>query len=89
METYSREAEVSGENIPMALLGWVAGCTMIWSGLFSLGNYIYERTKVALMLAVVFAVSGAILVWVVNKLWVSRSGQKQQSKLVEEVTPPV
>ena len=22
------------ENIPMALLGWVAGCTAIWSSLF-------------------------------------------------------
>ncbi|MBP1603508.1 MAG: sglT 2, partial [Acidobacteria bacterium] len=26
-----------GDNIPLALLGWVAGCTMIWSALFTVG----------------------------------------------------
>src|SRR5262249_35853532 len=28
------EAAMPGDNIPMALLGWVTGCTLIWSALF-------------------------------------------------------
>ena len=57
------------ENIPLALLGWVAGCTVIWSALFTVGNYLYGRTNYALGLLVVFVVSGTILVRVVNQLW--------------------
>ncbi|EEF59516.1 sodium:solute symporter family protein [Pedosphaera parvula] len=83
------EAEATGENIPMSLLGWVAGCTVIWSGLFATGNYFYGRNGVALMLALVFAMSSAILVWVVNRLWTARPNQKLESKLVEDVAPPV
>ena len=33
----------AGDNIPLALLGWVAGCTMIWSALFTVGNFLYGR----------------------------------------------
>ncbi len=60
----------TGENIPMALLGWVAGCTAIWSSLFALGNYLYGRMGYALLLTAIFVVSGAILVRIVKTLWV-------------------
>src|SRR5262249_9394078 len=37
-------AEARGhESIPLALLGWVAGCTMIWSSLFTVGSFLYGR----------------------------------------------
>jgi Na+/proline symporter len=61
-------AEV-GDNIPLALLGWVSGCTMIWSSLFAVGNFLYGRTSYALALLVVFAVSAVVLIWLVRKLW--------------------
>ena len=32
------EPPTTGENIPLALLGWVAGCATIWSSLFAVGN---------------------------------------------------
>jgi Na+/proline symporter len=63
------DARITGENIPMALLGWVSGCTVIWSSLFSVGNFLYGRTTMALMLLAVFVVSGAVLLYVINCLW--------------------
>ena len=63
------EARATHENIPLALLGWVAGCTVIWSGLFTVGNFLYGRTTVALLLAGVCVVSGLALVGVINRLW--------------------
>jgi hypothetical protein len=70
------EAGLSGErstdvrdNIPLALVGWVAGCAMIWSSLFTVGNYLYGRTGYALGLLLVFLLSGATLLAVVRRLW--------------------
>lgn len=57
------------ENIPLALLGWVAGCVAIWSSLFTVGNFLYGRTGYALALLVTFLVSGTVLVRVINRLW--------------------
>jgi solute:Na+ symporter, SSS family len=59
----------TGDNIPLALLGWVAGCTAIWSALFAEGSYLYGRMPQALMLTVVFVASSAVLVAVVRRTW--------------------
>ncbi len=71
------QARSVGENIPLALLGWVAGCTMIWSSLFTVGNFLYGRTGVALGLLATFAVSGTALVYVVNRLWTGAPAQHE------------
>ena len=68
------EARTSGQNIPLGLLGWVTGCTMIWSALFTIGNFLYGRLTYAWALFGVFVVSGAILLRVVNRVWAG-SGQ--------------
>jgi hypothetical protein len=65
-----------GDNIPLALLGWVAGCTMIWSALFSVGNFLYGRSGTALFLFGTFAASAVALVYVVQRLW---SGSKAEA----------
>ncbi len=39
-----------GQNVPLALVGWLTGCTMIWSALFCVGNFLYGRTNYALVL---------------------------------------
>ena len=62
-------AGASAESFPMALVGWLSGCIMIWSALFTVGNFLYGRTEYAVGLLVVFAISGAILVRIVNRLW--------------------
>jgi Na+/proline symporter len=62
--SYARE-----DNIPLAMLGWVAGTAVIWSGLFLVGNILYGRTGYSLALAAVLAVSGWVLVWVIRRVW--------------------
>src|SRR5262245_18350247 len=44
------EASHTEDCIPMALIGWVAGCAMIWSSLFTVGNFLYGRYNYALWL---------------------------------------
>jgi SSS family solute:Na+ symporter len=63
------ELAAPGDNIPMALLGWVTGCTMIWSALFTVGNYLYGRMDYAIGLLVVFLISGSALLYVIRQLW--------------------
>jgi solute:Na+ symporter, SSS family len=61
---YARE-----DNVPLAMLGWVAGTSTIWSGLFTVGNFLYGRTGYAYGLLVVLAISGLTLIWVVRRVW--------------------
>ncbi len=63
-----------GQNIPLALLGWVLGCVVIWSGLFTAGNFLYGRTSMAVSLLVVFIGAGLGLMKVVSRLWNSSEG---------------
>ena len=51
------------------MLGWVAGCAVIWSGLFTVGNVLYGRVGYAAVLAGVFALSGSALIGVVRRQW--------------------
>jgi solute:Na+ symporter, SSS family len=69
-----QEAAATHENIPLALLGWSAGCAAIWSSLFTVGNFLYGRMGLALVLFVVFIASGLILLYVINQLWANNSG---------------
>ena len=57
------------DNIPLAMLGWVAGVSVIWSSLFTVGNILYGRTGYALALGGVFVLSGLVLIGVVKRLW--------------------
>jgi Na+/proline symporter len=63
------EAAATHENIPLALLGWVAGCTAIWSALFTVGNVLYGRTIQAAILLGVFIISALVLRFVMGRLW--------------------
>jgi SSS family solute:Na+ symporter len=63
------EANSTHQNIPLALLGWSAGCAVIWSSLFTVGSYLYGEIRQGTALLGVFVVSGSVLVWVVNRLW--------------------
>jgi solute:Na+ symporter, SSS family len=69
-----------GDNIPMALLGWVAGCTAIWSSLFAVGNYLYGRWGYAVLLTAVCAISGFVLIRIVNKLWVGAGEEMERAR---------
>ena len=66
------DARNAGDNMPMALLGWVAGCTVIWSSLFTVGNFLYGRMTTAVVLLIVSVASGSALIYVVNRLWTKK-----------------
>jgi hypothetical protein len=70
-----QEAAATHENIPLALLGWSAGCAMIWAALFTVGNFLYGRTGLALLLLCVFIATGLVLLFVINKLWANTTGR--------------
>jgi len=62
------QMEGEGENMPLALLGWVAGSTAIWSALFAEGSYLYGRMPQAFLLTGVFIVSSLVLVQVMRRI---------------------
>ncbi len=63
------DERASPDNIPLALAGWVAGCTAVWSSLFAVGNYLYGQYGYALLLTTMFAISAGGVVIVVRRLW--------------------
>ena len=52
-----------------AIYSRVTGCMMIWSALFTVGNFLYGREGAALLLLATFAVSATALIYVVRRLW--------------------
>jgi Na+/proline symporter len=63
------ELEGSKNNIPLSMLGWVSGSIMIWSALFTVGNFLYGRIELGFVLFAAFAISTFALFKVVKKLW--------------------
>ena len=69
------DAEVAQENRSgAAFVGWLAGCVVIWSSLFAIGNFLYaagdpKRLTMAWILTGVFAVSGYVLLRITRQLW--------------------
>jgi hypothetical protein len=57
------------DNVPLALLGWVTGVSVIWSGLFLVGNILYERVGYSIACGIILAVTGTILIRVIRRLW--------------------
>ena len=66
------------DNIPMALVGWVAGCTLVWSALFTIGSYLYGRIGTGTVLLVIATVSGLTVIRVVRTLWSGEESTSQQ-----------
>ena len=71
-------APAPADNMPMALVGWVAGCALVWSALFTIGSYLYGRIGTATVLLVITMVSGLTVVWVVRTLWAGEASTSQQ-----------
>lgn len=51
----------SGDSMTQSILGWIAGCTFVYSALFGTGSALYGNTGPALMWAVTGIISGVIL----------------------------
>ena len=50
----------------MQLLGWVLGCTFVYSTLFGAGSALYGHTTQATVFGVVWVVSGVGLLRILN-----------------------
>jgi solute:Na+ symporter, SSS family len=72
------EAALYSDDMGKATLGWVSGCLTIWSSLFAIGQFLYGRTQTAVLLAVVFVVSGLVLLYVTNTLWDKEGSRSRQ-----------
>ena len=71
------EAARHSDHLGKAALGWIAGCLTIWSSLFATGEFLYGRTGPATVLMVVFAISGSVLLYVVNTLWATPAAERR------------
>ena len=80
-ESGINEETSKGDNIPLAMVGWLCGCILIWSALFTVGSFLYGRITNAVILLVAAIISGSLLLLVINKLW---SGAESEVVLENE-----
>jgi glucose-1-phosphate thymidylyltransferase len=59
----------SRDSFPQMLLGWTAGVTFVYAGLFGAGSIVYGRTVAASVWAVLFVASGLVLARVIPRLF--------------------
>lgn len=64
------DSGASTHNIPLALLGWTAGCACIWSGLSTFGNLLHGRMGIGLGLFALMLGSRFVLLRTVKEFWV-------------------
>jgi Na+/proline symporter len=65
----AEQAADDAAHVPLALAGWFLGCTLIWSSLFTVGNFLYGRMGYAAFLLAISLVSGGALVRVIQRIW--------------------
>ena len=59
----------SPDSFPQMLIGWTAGVMFVYAGLFGTGSLIYGRITQSILWAVLFVVSGVVLLRVVMRVW--------------------
>ena len=59
----------SPDSFPQMLVGWTAGVIFVYAGLFGTGSAIYGRATDAVVWAVLFALSGGVLVAIIPRLF--------------------
>ena len=64
------KSDARSANFTLALAGWFAGCMMIWSALFTVGNFLYGRMGYAAALLALFVASATVVIRTVKRLWV-------------------
>jgi Na+/proline symporter len=80
------EVEVATENRSgAAFVGWIAGCVVIWSALFAIGNFLYasgdpSRLRMAWILTAVLVVSGYALLKVTRQLWADSTASQEREE---------
>jgi Na+/proline symporter len=63
------EAEGPRDSLSLAFLGWVFGCTFVYSGLFGTGAMLYGHPMQGILCLAVTLGAGWGLAWAVPKIW--------------------
>jgi Na+/proline symporter len=58
-----------GDPLPLALVGWAVGCTLVWSSLFTIGQALYGEWTLAAVLGATAIASGIALALLSRRLW--------------------
>jgi Na+/proline symporter len=61
--------EASPDSISLSLVGWVLGCTFVYSALFGTGSFLYGRPVMGTAWLVAFVVSAIGLARLMPKIW--------------------
>ena len=61
----------SPDSLPQAMLGWVMGVLFVYASLFGMGAFLFGNNTLALAWLVVFVVSGAMVLKVLQGFWLS------------------
>jgi Na+/proline symporter len=59
----------ASDSIAQELLGWALGCVAVWTALFSVGSFLFDRTTQGIALLAVFVFSTVLLVKLVKGIW--------------------
>ena len=59
----------SPDSIPQAMLGWVFGIFFVYASLFGVGSFLAGNNSLAITWAVIFVVSGAGVLKVLQGFW--------------------
>jgi hypothetical protein len=70
VEAVDPQPENEKDNMPLAFAGWISGSIVIWASLFCIGKFLYGQMTEAYILLGATVVSGAVLLRVINRLWV-------------------
>jgi Na+/proline symporter len=73
-------AQAPLDNIPLALVGWVSGCALVWGSLFTVGMFLYGRMTAAFLLLAVSVASGLVLLRVVSTLWTGAESEARETR---------
>jgi len=63
----------SPDSLTRSLLGWILGCTFVYSALFGTGSFLYGRTGAGTAWLVAFVVTGSLLWRIMPRMWQSDS----------------
>ena len=59
----------SSDSISLSLIGWILGCTFVYSALFGTGSFLYGRTVAGVAWLAAFVISGAFLARLLPAMW--------------------
>ncbi|MEP7345047.1 MAG: sodium:solute symporter family protein [Gemmatimonadaceae bacterium] len=63
----------SPDSLTRSLIGWMLGCTFVYSALFGTGSFLYGRTGVGAVWLVIFVVTGVSLWRIMPRMWQTES----------------